>query len=54
MPVHRQNEEERVALVDAILKHLRQLEKDTAKMIASLERERARPKEGWGKATKKR
>ena len=54
MPEHRRHEEERLDLLDAILTHLQQVEKDTAHMIAALERAQARPREGRGKAAKKR
>jgi hypothetical protein len=54
MAVQRDNEEERIARLDAILKHLRKLEKDTGKMISSVERELDRSKTGSPKFPKKR
>jgi hypothetical protein len=43
MPVQRDEEDEhRLARIDEILKHLHQLEKDTGKIISSLQKERLR------------
>jgi hypothetical protein len=45
MPVQRYEEDEhRLARIDEILKHLYQLEKDTGKIISSLQKERLRNK----------
>ena len=43
MPVQRDDyDEHRLARIDEILKHLHQLEKDTGKIIGSLQKERLR------------
>ena len=43
MPVQRYEEDDhRLARIDEILKHLHQLEKDTGKIISSLQKERLR------------
>jgi hypothetical protein len=40
----RDNDEDRLARIDAMLTHLRELEKDTGRIISSLQQERRRTK----------
>jgi len=42
----RDNDEDRLERIDAMLTHLRELEKDTGRIISSLQREKLRTKAG--------
>jgi hypothetical protein len=47
----RDNDAARLALIDAMLTHLRDLEKDTGRIISSLQRERRRTKADMASGT---
>ena len=54
MSALRTNEKERLEQIEAVLRHLRQVEADTAVMISAIEDERERKKARPPKAVKKR